>query len=359
MFGFDDEKVIWPSEEEEEELLSSFFLNNSSGDEDDDDNDSLFSRVISGLVYNNEEDAESDSNSIESFERFINNVSSTSFWSSPPVSSSSESSDSFSSWIESKEATDDQDDQEEEEDEFPPDLLSYEHLAELTEEDYLDEVEDSEFFVDPYDAWEESEEEIAGQDLEADHSINFTDQDDWGNVDSQIPAWYTLEDEEASVLSDASQINSLSTYYTTEDEDENDVAAYQMVLGRSLFEEWLVLREGKLLKTPESQSMLRMLGNTILSPVATLLLKFHAPSEWRSCKSCGGFIETHCCLYSQEESDEEELEDQDNDLVGLQLISDEEDEGSTYNNLGIIHILRHTEIRYYDPPPSSYSVIFG
>jgi len=335
MLGFEDEKEIWSSEEEEE-LLSSFFVNNSSsGDEDDDD--SLFSRVILGLVHNNEEEAESDSNSIESFERFINNVSSTSFWSSPPVSSSSESSDSFSSLIESKEAPPDQDDQEEEEEEFLSDLLSYEpwadELSEYTEEDYIAEVEDSEFFVDDYGTWEEAEEEIAGQDLEADHSINFSNPDDGANADSEMPAWYTLEDEDESDLSDASQINSLSTYYTTEEEDENDVAAYQMVIGRSLFEEWLVLREGELLKTPESKSMLRILGDTILSPVATLLLKFHAPSEWRSCQSCGGFIETHCCLYSHEESDVEELEDQDNDLLGLQLVSDEEDEGSTYNNL--------------------------
>jgi len=73
---------------------------------------------------------------------------------------------------------------------------------------------------------------------------------------------------------------------------------YQLAVARSQFEEYLAQRESQLLKTPETRRFLKMLRDTILSPVSTLLVKLHAPDEWRTCMSCEGFLQTNCCLKS-------------------------------------------------------------
>jgi len=74
---------------------------------------------------------------------------------------------------------------------------------------------------------------------------------------------------------------------------------YKLAVARSLFEKHLAQRESQLLKTPETRRFLKILRDTILSPVSTLLVKLHAPDEWRTCMSCEGFLQTHCCLKSQ------------------------------------------------------------
>jgi len=68
--------------------------------------------------------------------------------------------------------------------------------------------------------------------------------------------------------------------------------------GRSQLEERMKLRERQLMRTIESSALLEILRGTILAPVATLLIKLHAPGHWRSCERCCGFLETYCCLQS-------------------------------------------------------------
>jgi len=88
--------------------------------------------------------------------------------------------------------------------------------------------------------------------------------------------------------------------------NENSEPMEWLFLARSLFEKRLKREERELLKNPKSVKMLNIFGNTILSPIATLLMKFHAPSSWSCCKKCGGFIETHCCIRSNWQSEFEE-----------------------------------------------------
>jgi len=80
--------------------------------------------------------------------------------------------------------------------------------------------------------------------------------------------------------------------------EENSDPGYRLSIARSQFEKQMKRRESEQLRTPKSFRLLEIFQETILSPVATLLLKLHAPGEWTCCESCGGFIETHCCLRS-------------------------------------------------------------
>lgn len=344
MFGYDDEKESSSSSSEEDWL--SFLLNNpryssprnaqqwsspaelfpehepdlhssfTSDDDDDSDNESLLSRVITGLDHNRE-DSELNSSSMENFERLINNTSSNSFWSSFPVPSSSESSESFGCLLESKDDSEEEVEEYNEEEELLSDLLSYDlwtdELIDFTEELYHDEP-----VQDPVLPAHDSSEEGESDGTVAEEDLSF-----YSSGEEEEDSDYIGFVEEPSQI-DSDSANS----YTTAVEDENDDPTYKMVVDRSLFEEWLLLREGELLKAPESISLLCIIRDTVLSPVATLVVKFNAPSDWRSCHNCGGFIETHCCLNSHEESDEEGLEDQDedDDFQGVQLYSSDEDD---------------------------------
>jgi hypothetical protein len=80
--------------------------------------------------------------------------------------------------------------------------------------------------------------------------------------------------------------------------EEHPDPMYQLVVARSQFEERLMQRESERLRTPESLTILEIFCDSILSPVATLLLQLYVPRDWRSCESCGGFYETYCCLKS-------------------------------------------------------------
>jgi len=363
MLGFNDENE---SSSSSEEVWRSFLLNNpryasprnaqqwsspaellpeldvdlhtafTSDDDEDSDNDSLLSTIITGLVQNDEvQVAEWNTRPMENFERFTNNVSNTPFWrcpGSPPVSSSSESSESFGCLLESKEESEEEVwEYKEEDEEVLSDLLSYDlwtdELIDFTEELYNDEAV-QEPVVPEYEYGSSEEEE--SDDPVVEEELNFSNQDaDESELLIPVYDYSSGQDQESDYiefLEEASQIDSDSANsYTTAVEDENYDPAYQMVVGRSLFEEWLLLREGELLKEPESISLLCIIRDTVLSPVATLLVKFNAPSDWRSCRCCGGFIETHCCLFSHEESDDEGVEDQNDDFPGLQLFSNDED----------------------------------
>jgi len=109
------------------------------------------------------------------------------------------------------------------------------------------------------------------------------------------PSIDSEESESEHFIVTADTINNLRSFHNKENSDP----IYQLVVARSLFEERLKLRENELLKTPASCRLLEILRGTILSPVSTLLVKLHAPSEWRTCVSCEGFLQTHCCLRSQ------------------------------------------------------------
>jgi len=106
----------------------------------------------------------------------------------------------------------------------------------------------------------------------------------------------SIESEESErFIVTADTINNLGSFHNKENSDP----IYQLVVARSLFEERLKQRERELLKTPASCRLLEILSGTILSPVSSLLIKLNAPNEWRTCVSCEGFLQTHCCLRSQ------------------------------------------------------------
>jgi len=85
--------------------------------------------------------------------------------------------------------------------------------------------------------------------------------------------------------------------------NENSEPMEWLFLARSLSEKRLKRKESGLLRNPKSVKILNIFGNTKLSPIATLLVKFHAPSSWSCCKNCGGFVETHCCIRSNWQSE--------------------------------------------------------
>jgi len=71
-----------------------------------------------------------------------------------------------------------------------------------------------------------------------------------------------------------------------------------LAVARGKLETWLDRRERNLLKCPAGFLLLSIIRETVLSPVAILLVKLHAPGMWKSCDSCDGFIEAHCCFIS-------------------------------------------------------------
>jgi len=89
---------------------------------------------------------------------------------------------------------------------------------------------------------------------------------------------------------------------------ENSDPMHWLVIARSQFEERMKQRESQLMQTTSSLSFLKMLQGTLMSPVATVLLKLNAPGHWRSCESCGGFLENYCCLKSRYQDEFEEIE---------------------------------------------------
>jgi len=67
---------------------------------------------------------------------------------------------------------------------------------------------------------------------------------------------------------------------------------------REIFDARMKRRENEIWSIPEVQQLQEVLKQTVLWPVATLLVTYAAPNNWVSCFFCGGFIETHCCLRS-------------------------------------------------------------
>jgi len=100
-------------------------------------------------------------------------------------------------------------------------------------------------------------------------------------------------------IDDSEKITVTLSRYNTRAFEKNSDPMNQLIVARSRFEERLKQRESDRLRTPESLRVLEILVGSILSPVATLLIKLHAPNDWNSCESCDGFIEPHCCLKSQ------------------------------------------------------------
>jgi len=88
---------------------------------------------------------------------------------------------------------------------------------------------------------------------------------------------------------------------------DDSEATHWLDIARSQFEERIEQRERQLMRTTESLKFLEILKDTSISQVATLLLKLNAPGYWRSCESCGGFLETYCCLKSRYQDEFEHI----------------------------------------------------
>jgi len=101
---------------------------------------------------------------------------------------------------------------------------------------------------------------------------------------------------------------------------------YMLEVSRSLFEERLKVRESELLKMPATCRLLAILSETILSPVSTLLVKLNAPNEWKTCESCEGFLQTHCCLKSQKL--QESTESNKRSVLGFRRLPSRSDEAN-------------------------------
>jgi len=67
---------------------------------------------------------------------------------------------------------------------------------------------------------------------------------------------------------------------------------------REIFDARMRRRESEIWSIPEVRQLLEVLKQTVMWPVAMLLVTYAAPNNWVSCFFCGGFIETHCCLRS-------------------------------------------------------------
>jgi len=67
---------------------------------------------------------------------------------------------------------------------------------------------------------------------------------------------------------------------------------------REIFDARMERRESDIWSIPEVRQLLEVLKQTVMWPVAMLLVTYAAPNNWVSCFFCGGFIETHCCLRS-------------------------------------------------------------
>jgi len=71
-----------------------------------------------------------------------------------------------------------------------------------------------------------------------------------------------------------------------------------LAVARTMFEERLKRNESERLRNPENLRVLETFKKSILYPISTLLMEFHAPRDWKTCKKCGAFFDTHCCIMS-------------------------------------------------------------
>jgi len=67
---------------------------------------------------------------------------------------------------------------------------------------------------------------------------------------------------------------------------------------REIFDARMKRRESEIWSIPEVRQLQEVLKQTVMWPVAMLLVTYAAPNNWVSCFFCGGFIETHCCMRS-------------------------------------------------------------
>jgi len=67
---------------------------------------------------------------------------------------------------------------------------------------------------------------------------------------------------------------------------------------RKIFDARMKRRESEIWSIPEVRQLQEVLKQTVMWPVAMLLVTYAAPNNWVSCFFCGGFIETHCCMRS-------------------------------------------------------------
>jgi len=65
---------------------------------------------------------------------------------------------------------------------------------------------------------------------------------------------------------------------------------------RETFNAKMKCRETEIWNIPEMRELIQVLKQTVMRPIATLLITYAAPSNWVSCFYCGAFVETHCCL---------------------------------------------------------------
>jgi len=67
---------------------------------------------------------------------------------------------------------------------------------------------------------------------------------------------------------------------------------------REIFDARMKRRENEIWNIPEVRRLQEVLKQTVMWPVAKVLVMYAAPNNWASCFFCGGFIEAHCCLRS-------------------------------------------------------------
>jgi len=112
---------------------------------------------------------------------------------------------------------------------------------------------------------------------------------------SSISSWDTLDFLNAED-SDYSSTRVLNTGFNGL-RDKPDIA--QLFRSkREIFDARMKRRESEIWSIPEVRQLQEVLKQTVMWPVAMLLVTYAAPNNWVSCFFCGGFIETHCCMRS-------------------------------------------------------------
>jgi hypothetical protein len=94
--------------------------------------------------------------------------------------------------------------------------------------------------------------------------------------------------------SDYSSTKVLNRGFSLEKPDISQLIRFK----RDIFNSKMKRRESELLTIPESRQLHEVLKQTVMWPVAKVLIKYIAPSNWASCFFCGGFVQTHCCVRS-------------------------------------------------------------
>lgn len=190
----------------------------------------------------------------------------------------------------------------------------------------MDYFQSSSSFNQPAGAWQYPVEQFDHLDIAYSDDESDIDTDDSSKYLNRlyVDDFYgqQLNDSISSTWSGQLNDSSLSTSSSESDNDrfivtfstpasrffENSEAMHWLVIARSHFEERMKQREGQLMRTNTSLKLLEILKNTSISQVATLLVKLNAPGYWRSCETCGGFLETYCCLKSRYQDEFEQVD---------------------------------------------------